>query len=155
MTDITKIKISWDDIQQDCHALAKAMVTAHLVTDDTKGFVALARGGLSIAQMLGHFLRIRRIECITVMARADDMKNLGASIIGTPSVDIGDGSGWIVVDDLVDTGRSYRFIKAMLPHARFVALYAKTDGQKDAEITLKTFPQDTWLDFPWEVESIN
>ncbi len=154
MSDVERIKITWDKITQDCEKLAQLMAKANM-QENVKGFVALARGGLSIAQILGYHFRIRRIECITALGRSDEMQKLDTEILGTPSPDLGDGSGWIVVDDLVDTGRSYRFIKTLLPKARYVALYAKPEGAEDAELTVETFAQDSWLDFPWEVDPIS
>ena len=154
MTDKEKIAITWHGLALDCGVLAEKLMNQGIINSQTKGIIALARGGLTVAQLLGNYLNIRRIETMSVVGYEGTRQLETQTLNGTPSPDIGDGTGWVVVDDLVDTGRSYRFVKTLLPAARFVALYAKTDGQKDAELTVKTFAQDTWLDFPWEVEPI-
>lgn len=157
MSEVVHIAISWERLVEDCRALSQAMVEKGLLKAEPKGFIALARGGLSVAQLLGMFLNIRHIESITVISY--DLKNptqklAESKLAGTPSPDVGNGEGWIVVDDLVDTGGSYRFVKQHLPAATFVALYAKPKGKPDAALTLTTFPQESWIDFPWEVTPI-
>lgn len=153
MSEIERIALGWDRITEDCKNLSFLMRDAGMVTG-IHGFIALARGGLSVAQLLGYYLDVRRIEAITVVGYEDTQKLKEQKLLGNQSPDIGDGEGWIVIDDLVDTGRSYRFVKKLLPKARFVALYAKPEGLPDAELALTTFAQDSWLDFPWEVNPI-
>ncbi len=157
MSEHTHITVTWNRLNEDCRALALALLEQNLINTELKGFIALARGGLSVAQLLGNYLNIRRIESITVISYDLDnptVKLDESKLAGRPSPDIGDGTGWIVVDDLVDTGGSYRFVKQMLPNATFVALYAKPKGKPDAALTLTTFPQESWLDFPWEQKPI-
>ena len=40
----------------------------------------------------------------------------------------GDGSRWLIVDDLVDTGETSRALRALLPKAHFATVYAKPAG---------------------------
>ena len=41
----------------------------------------------------------------------------------------GTGKGLLIVDDLVDTGKTGRLVRAMLPEAHFATVYAKPKGQ--------------------------
>lgn len=148
------IGISWDQLTKDCGALARHMLDKGLVAQDTKGLIALARGGLAVAQLVGNYLEIRRIENVTIKSYNGTERLDTQTLLGTPSPDLGDGAGWVVIDDLVDTGGSYRFLKTILPNARYVALYHKPEGLPEAEVTVTGFAQDSWLDFPWEVEKI-
>ncbi len=152
MADITRQALSWQKINQDTQKLSQAMLDKNML-DDCKGIIAVARGGLLVAQLTAYYLDIRRVETVCVVGY-EDMQKLEQKINGNPSSDIGDGAGWIVVDDLVDTGCSYRFLKERFPKARYVALYAKPEGKNDADLTIEGFAQDTWLDFPWEVNSL-
>ena len=61
-----------------------------------------------------------------------------------------DGSGWLVVDDLVDTGATLQVLRAMLPKAHFATLYAKPKGQPLVDTFATVFPQTTWISFPWD-----
>jgi xanthine phosphoribosyltransferase len=38
---------------------------------------------------------------------------------------VGDGGGWLVVDDLVDTGRTAKVLRKLMPKAHFAAIYVK------------------------------
>ena len=61
------------------------------------------------------------------------------------------GEGWVIVDDLVDRGHTARFVRALLPRARFVCLYAKPEGRPFADKVIGDFEQQVWLKFPWEI----
>jgi len=153
MSDVTKQAISWQKINNDSQKLSQAILDQNML-DDCKGIIAVARGGLLVSQLVANYLDIRRVESISVIGYDGMAQRDAQEFNGTPSPDIGDGGSWIVVDDLVDTGRSYRFIKEHFPNAKYVALYAKPAGKADAVITVEDFAQDTWIDFPWEVTSL-
>ena len=56
----------------------------------------------------------------------------------------------VVIDDLVDSGETAKIVKAMMPNSKFVTLYAKTSGKKQADLHLYDFSDKDWLVFPWE-----
>lgn len=64
----------------------------------------------------------------------------------------GGGVGWIVVDDLVDTGQTGRIVREMLPEAHFATVYAKPAGRAVVDTFITEVSQDTWILFPWDVE---
>ena len=68
------------------------------------------------------------------------------------SVDIDDG-GWLLVDDLVDTGRTANIVRDMLPKAHFATVYAKPEGRPLVDTFITEVSQDTWILFPWDAES--
>ena len=60
------------------------------------------------------------------------------------------GQGWLVVDDLVDTGKTAKEVRAMLPNAHFATIYAKPQGRPLTDTTIGEVPQDVWVYFPWD-----
>ncbi len=62
----------------------------------------------------------------------------------------GDGTGWLIVDDLVDTGRTGRIVRDMLPKAHFATVYAKPAGRLVVDTFITEVSQDTWILFPWD-----
>jgi len=65
---------------------------------------------------------------------------------------IGDGEGWLVIDDLVDTGNTYKLIREHLPNAHFACVYAKPKGVPTTDSFVIEVSQDTWVYFPWDME---
>ena len=65
---------------------------------------------------------------------------------------VGDGDGWLVIDDLVDTGNTYRLIRERLPKAHFACVYAKPQGVPTTDTYVIEVSQDTWVYFPWDME---
>jgi xanthine phosphoribosyltransferase len=66
----------------------------------------------------------------------------------------GDGTGWLVIDDLVDTGATMRIVREILPKAHVGVLYAKPVGRPLADSFVAEFPQESWIDFPWEMTGV-
>ena len=64
----------------------------------------------------------------------------------------GDGEGYLLIDDLVDTGNTARVIRKLLPKAFFATIYAKPQGREVVDLCVKQFAQDKWIYFPWDID---
>ena len=140
------IALSWDRIQQDSATLA-GKLTGH---SHWRGIVAVARGGLVPAALVARALSIRKVEAVSVATYQHESIH-EPELLKLPSA-AGDGSGWLVIDDLVDTGTTMRIIRGLLPRAHVGVLYAKPVGLPLADSFVAEFPQDSWIDFPWEMD---
>lgn len=59
-----------------------------------------------------------------------------------------DSANTLFVDDIVDTGETFKAIRERMPKSRFYSLVTKIKGQPDIA---STFDQDNlWWNFPWE-----
>ena len=63
------------------------------------------------------------------------------------------GKGWLLVDDLVDTGQTAKKVRDMLPEAHFATVYAKPKGRPLVDTFITEVSQDTWILFPWDAET--
>ena len=62
----------------------------------------------------------------------------------------GTGKGLLIVDDLVDTGKTGRLVRDMMPDAHFATVYAKPQGKPLVDTFITEVSQDTWIHFPWD-----
>jgi xanthine phosphoribosyltransferase len=62
----------------------------------------------------------------------------------------GEGKGVLIVDDLVDTGKTAKLVRDMLPKAHFATVYAKPQGRPQVDTYITEVSQDTWIYFPWD-----
>ncbi len=143
------LPVTWDRFHRDAQALAERQ----RALGPFRGIVAISRGGLVPAAILAQSLNIRVVETVSVASY--DRNNTGEHTLGRPLVTksaaaAGDGEGFLIVDDLVDTGTTARVVRAMLPKARFVCVYAKPAGRPLADDVLTEVDQDTWIVLPWE-----
>jgi xanthine phosphoribosyltransferase len=143
------LTVSWDEFHRDAKALAERLASA----GPWRGIVAISRGGLVPATIIARALNIRVVETVSVVAY--DQFSLGEEALGEPKVTklpefAGDGEGFLIVDDLVDTGTTARVVRALLPKAYFACVYAKPAGRGLADDVLKEVSQDTWIVLPWE-----
>jgi xanthine phosphoribosyltransferase len=136
--------VSWEELHRNGRALAWRLVDK----GPWKGIVAITRGGLVPAAIVARELELRLID--TICAVSYDHKNQGEITIAKGVG--GDGEGWLVIDDLVDTGKTMRAVRAMLPKAHVAAIYAKPAGRPLVDTFITEVSQDTWIHFPWDLE---
>lgn len=139
--------VSWDEM----HRHAKLLAWRLLEKGPWKGIAAVTRGGLVPACVVARELDIRLIETICIASY--DHKDQGSAKILKDTSAMGDGAGWLVVDDLVDTGNTFKIIRDMLPKAHYAAVYAKPQGIPVCDTWITEVSQDTWIFFPWDLEA--
>ena len=100
------------------------------------------------AHIIARELDIRIIDTVCI-STYDDQAQRQAKVL--KAVD-GDGVGWLIVDDLVDTGGTGRIVREMLPKAHFATVYAKPAGRPMVDTFVTEVSQDTWILFPWDTE---
>jgi xanthine phosphoribosyltransferase len=140
------LALSWDEIQRDAARLAEMLKPRNT----WHGVVAVARGGLVPAALVARALGLRAVETVSIATYQGE--SLGQPYLLKPPTAAGDGTGWLVVDDLVDTGATMHIVRTIMPRAFVAVLYAKPAGRPLADCFVREFPQDSWLDFPWEMD---
>ena len=113
-----------------------------------QGLVAVTRGGLVPAAIVARELEIRLIETICIASYDDRAQGELTVLKAVP----GDGEGWLIVDDLVDTGKTAQVVRDILPKAHFAPVSAKPAGRPLVETFITEVSQDTWILFPWDTE---
>jgi xanthine phosphoribosyltransferase len=143
------LSLSWEELQRDAQALAQRL----LELGPWRGIVSVTRGGLAPTAIVARALDIRLIETVCVIGYDPDEYNprqADETIVIKPPTHAGDGEGWLIVDDLVDTGRTVRILRQLLPKAHFAAIYAKPLGRPLVDTYVTEVSQDIWIYFPWE-----
>jgi xanthine phosphoribosyltransferase len=140
--------VSWTELHRDARALAWRLADL----GPFKGLVAITRGGLVPAAIIARELNLRLID--TVCSSTYDRMERGAKveILKGTTAEQDKGKGWLIVDDLVDTGVTARAVRALLPEAHFATVYAKPAGRESVDTFITEVSQDTWILFPWDTE---
>ena len=147
--------VTWDQLHRDARALAWRLMGL----GPFAGIVAITRGGLIPAAIVARELDVRLVETVSVLAYAAGSSGTlieeergGAPMVIKPPVAADDGTNFLVIDDLVDTGATARVVRALLPRAYFAAVYAKPEGRDAVDSFITEVSQDTWILFPWDTE---
>ncbi|MCW3475785.1 xanthine phosphoribosyltransferase [Limobrevibacterium gyesilva] len=138
--------VTWDQLHRDARALAWRLITR----GPFRGVVAITRGGLIPAAIIARELDIRLVESVSVVTYDEEDK--GQPVVTKHPAAAGDGTGFLIVDDLVDTGSTARVVRGLLPKAHFAAVYAKPAGKVLVDSFVTEVSQDTWILFPWDTE---
>jgi len=142
--------VSWTELHRDARALAWRLADL----GPFKGLVAITRGGLVPAAIIARELNLRLID--TICCSTYDRMERGARVemLKHTQAEQDAGAGWLIVDDLVDTGVTAKAVRALLPRAHFATVYAKPAGRPTVDSYITEVSQDTWILFPWDQEAV-
>ena len=143
--------ISWDQIHRDSRALAWRLEKKGPFDGEWSAVVAITRGGMVPAMIIARELDIRVVETISVKSY-DHQSQSAAKILKAPNKDLmGNGKGILIIDDLVDSGRTLEIVKELYPEAHYATVYAKPKGRPMVDSFITEVSQDTWIFFPWDM----
>ena len=143
--------VSWDQIHRDSRALAWRLDGRGPDNGTWKAVVAITRGGMAPAMIVARELDIRTVDTISVKSY-DHQSQMDAVVLKSPDNEMmGDGTGVLIVDDLVDTGKTLEVVRALYPKAHFATVYAKPQGEPMVDDFITGVSQDTWIFFPWDM----
>ena len=138
--------VTWDMFQMHASKLSERLLPA----SQWKGIIAVSRGGLFPAAVLARELSIRHVETVCIASYHDHNNQGELQVLHAAQVPNG-GEGFIIVDDLVDTGNTARAIREMYPNAKFVTVFAKPAGAELVDDYVIDIPQNTWIEQPWDL----
>jgi xanthine phosphoribosyltransferase len=142
--------VTWDQFHRDARALAWRLAG---LEREFRAIVCITRGGLVPAAIVARELNIRLIETACIASYHDYLNQGDLAVLKGPADAFctGGGEGVLVVDDLADTGKTIREIRAILPNAHFACVYAKPQGRVEIDTFVTEVSQDTWIYFPWDL----
>jgi xanthine phosphoribosyltransferase len=141
--------VSWDQFHRDSRALAWRLAEA----GPFDAIVCVTRGGLVAAAIVARELDIRLIEtvCITSYEGERGKTQGELSLLKTVADAVRTRArGILIVDDLVDTGKTAKLVRDLVPSGHFATVYAKPMGRPMVDTFVTEVSQDTWIYFPWD-----
>lgn len=146
--DLKAHTVSWTDVHRD----AKHLVRELIGKGPWEGIVALTRGGLVPASILAREMGIRVVDTLCISTYEEQLKGQ-INVLKVPERAVAvDGEGWLLVDDLVDTGTTATKAREILPKCHFATVYAKPQGLPTVDTFVSQVDQDVWIFFPWDTE---
>jgi len=143
--------ISWDQIHRDSRALAWRLDGKGPNDGSWKAIVAITRGGMAPAMIIARELDVRTVDTVSVKSYSHQDQS-EAKVLKAPDAGIiGDGTGVLIIDDLVDSGKTLKLVRDLYPKAHYATVYAKPEGREMVDTFITEVSQDTWIFFPWDM----
>ena len=116
--------------------------------------IAIARGGLSLAQLLGEYYDIREVYSINTIGYEDTTKLESVEVFNIP--ELREAKSVLIADDIVDSGDTLVEVLKVL-HQAYPSVNFKTAAlfyKKSARIAPDWYVReaDKWIDFFWCVD---
>ena len=143
--------VSWDQIHRDARALAWRLDGRGPDNGAWKAVVAITRGGMAPAMIVARELDIRTVDTISIKSY-DRHSRAEAKVLKFPDLElVGDGTGILIIDDLVDSGKTIEVVRKKMPKAHYATVYSKPMGRPQVDTYITEVSQDTWISFPWDM----
>lgn len=116
--------------------------------------IAVARGGLILGQFLAHHYDIRNLFALNCIAYDEQNQREEIEVFNIP--DLQGAKKVLIVDEIVDSGKSLKKILEVLRHRypecnfKSASLFYKEDAIIQPDFKVK--PATGWIDFFWEVD---
>ena len=145
METMNKIYYPYQEFKQDLKTLTQK------IDQPFDTILGIARGGLSMAQMLGEYYDLREVYAINTIGYEDTHKNDSVEVFNVP--DLKSAKQVLIVDDIVDSGDTLVAVLAVLnvkyPSITFytASIFYKTTACIRPTWYVKE-PQG-WIEFFW------
>ncbi len=150
--DIPHRHVTWADVHRDTKELVRRLIGTGNGHEPWVGIVALTRGGLVPAAIIAREMGIHVVDTLCITSYAEQTQG-SIRVLKTPEDAMANGgAGWLLVDDLVDTGATAAEARRLLPKAHFATVYAKPQGLAHVDTYVHDVAQNVWVFFPWDTE---
>ena len=145
---MNKIYYPYQEFKEDLKTLTEK------IDQPFDAILGIARGGLSMAQMLGEYYDLREVYAINTIGYEGTKKNDLVEVFNLP--DLKSAKQVLIVDDIVDSGDTLLEILKVLnenyPTVTFLS--ASLFYKKTAKITPTWYVKEPkgWIDFFWSVD---
>lgn len=136
---INRFPITWEQAHRDALHLAQKLKNRNF-----DAIVAVCRGGLVPAALIARELGIHLIDTICFENSGQSETVIKDTVIESKNI--------LILDDIINTGKTAKTIRQKFPHAHYASLYAKEEVKDLVDSYVTVVSQDTWFVFPWEHE---
>ena len=148
---LAKERLDWNDIEEMCVDVSKK-VKQKKVRPDL--IIAVSRGGLIPGRILSSYLKNKNLSVIRVRFYAGQGERTKRPIIiEEATVDV-KGKTLLVVDDVLETGKTLELVKKYFSErgARQVYLAVLIQKKRKQKVSPDFFSRtsDKWIVYPWE-----
>ncbi len=141
-----EVVLSWQEVHRDARRLAEQLIDL----GPWRGIVVITRGGMMPAAVVARELDLRLIETLCLASYQGQERGPMQVLKGVELPN--GGEGWLVIDDLSDSGQTLAKVHQQLPRAHVAALYVKPEGRYQVHSYVAEVSQETWIRFPWDLE---
>ena len=150
---MSKIYYPYSEFKEDLKTLIQK-IDQNFDASSLDAILGIARGGLSMAHLLGEYYDMREVYSINTIGYEDTHKNDTVEVFNIP--ELKSAKKVLIVDDIVDSGDTLIEVLTVLnekyPNVTFIT--ASLFYKKTAKITPTWYVKEPkgWIDFFWTVD---
>ena len=142
---MNKIYYPYEEFREDLKILTQK------IDQPFDTILGIARGGLSMAQMLGEYYNLREVYTINTIGYEDTQKKASVEVFNIPDLKL--SKQVLIVDDIIDSGDTLVEILKVLnkKYPNITSVTASIFYKKTAKIVPNWYVKEPkgWIDFFW------
>jgi len=142
---MTKIYYAYNEFRSDLKELVQK------IDKEFDAIIPIARGGLSMAQMMGEYYDIREVYAINTIGYEDTKKLDEVRVFNVPNLQ--DAKSVLIVDDIVDSGETLvevlKVLETKYPEVTFYSATIFYKPTASIEPTWWLKQPKGWIEFFW------
>jgi len=142
---MTKIYYAYNEFRSDLKELVQK------IDKEFDAIIPIARGGLSMAQMMGEYYDIREVYAINTIGYEDTKKLDEVKVFNVPNLQ--DAKSVLIVDDIVDSGETLvevlKVLETKYPEVTFYSATIFYKPTASIEPTWWLKQPKGWIEFFW------
>lgn len=147
-----ELVFSWEDVYVSCYKICEQIQKKKKCF---KTLLAVSRGGLVPAGIISYLLDIKDVRTISIETYSRKTKKRNVNeIIQAPNFYLFAGKEILVVDDVLDTGKTYavirRLMKPILTSSYLSLAVLCHKNIAPHPDFFSSVEKETWIHFPWE-----
>lgn len=151
-----KLFLSWVDVDSYCDNIHTQLANVNI-----DKIIAVGRGGYVPGVILSNRMNCRNVTSMITKSYTDSNEQTSLHITQEPV--LGECKHILVVDDIVDSGVTFKYIHkylsekcaANMPKITFAALVYKPNKEFNIDVFGAMADNTDWIVFPWECRSLH
>jgi xanthine phosphoribosyltransferase len=145
--------MSWEEVERCIEALYQDIISHKSRSEDIKAIVGVGKGGIIPAALLWQKFPKASFHVVHMSTYTEEGKK-GTPVLLTAVATGMQGPNVLVVDDICDSGDTFRHLQHYLPGAMYSSMLVRDlppeKNPFEVDFMGEAVIDGIWVDFPWE-----
>jgi len=138
--------MSWSDVERACGELVTEIKATNPALDT---IIAVAKGGVIPASLVWQVFPDLQFKIVRISSYTREGKKK-PKIQDIHKLAYYNSPKTLVIDDICDSGDTFRALKKYLPDARYSAMLLRAQCTFHVDFIGMSIAKNVWVDFPWK-----
>lgn len=142
----SKLQMQWEDVEE---AIARLLGQFKEDAYTPTFIVGVAKGGVIPASLIHQHYPDAAFGIVHMKSYGGEFLAREPEFVGINSFNAPDAQSTLIIDDILDSGRSYDFLRSQFPNSTYAFMSVRHNKVTEVKYHGWIWGEG-WVDFPWE-----